>query len=394
MHRPNLAGLFAIIAIALLLTISGLVTLAQDGEAVVTATPTPTFTLAPTNTPEAANQGGGSTLEGTVTYVVQEGDVLDLIAAGFDVDIDCIIERNNLERPWFIEAGDTLIISDECPFYDGGSEVFSPRPGSPNIDQFGQGGGDAGGGATAREPDPNDELYTVVRGDTLADIAEAFDVSLGALAQANGNPRPIFPGDVLIIPGDAPPYGYPPAPTVPPGAGGGVNAGPGDTVHVVQPGDVVEGIAAAYRVDRACLIDANELETPNRIFPGQEIVIPGNCPPYTGTFPEVTPRPNLFARGQDDGDPNRIIVTATLTPDPSGETTGSDPLGAAADDMADDDADSGGGVVGGAASSAEDTPDTSDEAAEETAAEEAEDADDSQLLVTVTVPAPNETAEP
>ncbi len=45
--------------------------------------------------------------------------------------------------------------------------------------------------------------YTVRPGDTLSEIALWFDVSIGALMQANGlrNPHHIYTGQVLVIPG-------------------------------------------------------------------------------------------------------------------------------------------------------------------------------------------------
>jgi nucleoid-associated protein YgaU len=45
-------------------------------------------------------------------------------------------------------------------------------------------------------------------------------------------------------------------------------------VHVVARGEFLSGIAEQYGVDPQAIIDLNEIENPNRIFPGQELLIP------------------------------------------------------------------------------------------------------------------------
>ncbi|HEX2907066.1 MAG TPA: LysM peptidoglycan-binding domain-containing protein, partial [Phototrophicaceae bacterium] len=53
-------------------------------------------------------------------YVVQPRDVLDLSAAQFDKQADCIAESNNIaDNPHLLYAGETLVIPGSCPAYDG-----------------------------------------------------------------------------------------------------------------------------------------------------------------------------------------------------------------------------------------------------------------------------------
>jgi LysM repeat protein len=63
-----------------------------------TATPAPTSTPAPTATPTP------------VTYVVQPGDALNVLAQRLNVSPDAIIAANNITNPDIIEVGSVLII--------------------------------------------------------------------------------------------------------------------------------------------------------------------------------------------------------------------------------------------------------------------------------------------
>jgi spore coat assembly protein SafA len=84
-----------------------------------------------------------------------------------------------------------------------------------------------------------------------------FGVSLDALIAANPqitDPDRIFPGQVINVPGNVPP----PAVT-----------------YVVQAGDTLSEIAQRFGVSLDALIAANpQITDPDRIFPGQVIVIP------------------------------------------------------------------------------------------------------------------------
>lgn len=97
--------------------------------------------------------------------------------------------------------------------------------------------------------------YTVQRGDTLSEIARDHDVSLSDLIELNelSNPDLIHPGEVILIPG--------------------VDGSP-EQMHVVAEGESLFRIAGAYGSSARVIAEANELDNPDLIRPGQELVIP------------------------------------------------------------------------------------------------------------------------
>lgn len=106
--------------------------------------------------------------------------------------------------------------------------------------------------------------YTVERGDTLGGIARDHDVSLGDLVEANdiSNPNLIYPGQVLVIPGED---------TEP------------DITHVVTRGETLARIASRYGAPISLLVEANAIKNPNLIRIGQNILIPGDS---SATLPD------------------------------------------------------------------------------------------------------------
>jgi LysM repeat protein len=196
----------------------------------------------------ATAQEAPPALEGEVAYTVVAGDTLDGIGQAYDVQIACIMERNDLPSSGLIRPGDSLILSAECPRYDG----------------------------TPRDISGVEGMYIVRRGDTLELIARRLDVSLISLMRANdiNAGTLITPGMTLTIPLDAPPFGY-----YPPMLLAQTEAG---RAYVVHPGDVLDLIAAYFDVDLACLIERNAVENPLRIVAGTVLMIPPDCPRYAG----------------------------------------------------------------------------------------------------------------
>jgi LysM repeat protein len=229
------------------------------------------------------------------TYTIEYGDVLDVIAAGFDVDVDCLAESSGIDDPNQIRPGDTLVIRADCPPYTGLAFVASPREEARADAELGQGGGSSSASG--------DVTYTVRSGDVLDLIAAAYDVDVTCLALANGLPDPnrINKGDELTISPDCPPYSgeaFVPNPRTGAradaelGQGGG---GSGDNEYIVQTGDVLDLIAAAYDVSVACTAEASGLADANHIRPGDVIVIDLSCPAYDGEA--VVPNPRGASSG-------------------------------------------------------------------------------------------------
>lgn len=147
-----------------------------------------------------------------------------------------------------------------------------------------------------------DTIYTVQYGDTLGRIAQRFNTSVQAIAQANNivNPNYIYVGQQLVIPDNgnpAPaPTTQPPAPTPPP-------TGSNPATYVVQAGDTLSRIAARFGVSLNALARANGITNPNYIYVGQVLTIPGGGsnptpqptqppapqPTATQTAPQPTP---------------------------------------------------------------------------------------------------------
>ncbi len=245
-----------------------------------------------TGAPSAPATDGGS------TYVVQPGDTVDTIARLLNVDPQALIDANfgPGDDPSALFAGQVLTIPAGAPPYPGNPPSTAPA------------GQEGTGGGGLRE----DQSYTVQRGDVLDAIAQQFDVALESIAYANGLDQPyvIMPGQVLFIPGDAPPYSVvPPAPgqpgytgpvaaTTQDGQGGG-GLGEGEP-YTVQPGDTLDTLAQAFDVAIESIVYANGLERPYVIMPGQVLLIPADAPPY-GVVPPAPGQPVFSGVGLREG---------------------------------------------------------------------------------------------
>ena len=110
--------------------------------------------------------------------------------------------------------------------------------------------------AVATLPDGPAAEHRVASGDRLGDVAEAYGVSLEALAQANGLSAPyvIHVGQVLKVP-----------------AGGDV----APSRYVVRQGDTLSGVARRFEVAMADLAASNGMRSPYQLEVGQSLEIPG-----------------------------------------------------------------------------------------------------------------------
>lgn len=162
---------------------------------------------------------------GEVSHVVRAGETLSGIALRYGVTVEDLVAANGLNNPDLIFVGQVLVI---------------PRPGA------------AGG-----------QVYTVRTGDTLSAIARRYGVSVSDLVAANGlsNPDAIFAGQRITIPVLG---GSAPAPQV----------SRGDMVYTLQRGDSLYRLSLIYGVSVDDLLAANDLASPNAVYPGLQIRIP------------------------------------------------------------------------------------------------------------------------
>jgi LysM repeat protein len=131
--------------------------------------------------------------------------------------------------------------------------------------------------------DENPCVHVVQPGDTLYSIARDNEVALGDLVAANpvlggSELTPLQLGWELQIPGcvfgtptatleSAATPGQPEQPEQPAPSGA-------QTTYVVQSGDTIYSIGRKFSVSPEAIVEANGLANPNRIYPGQTLIIP------------------------------------------------------------------------------------------------------------------------
>lgn len=164
--------------------------------------------------------GGNATPD---VYVVQPGDTLYNIALAFHLTVDDLIAFNDLSGS-VIRPGQTLSLH-------------------------------------ASSPPPTPLTVTVAPGDTLWNLARDNQVTVGALASANGLTASsvLHPGDTLTVPGR---YAAPTTDT----------GGPVPPTVTVQKGDSLWSIAHRYGTTVAALMSANDLASID-VFAGQTLRI-------------------------------------------------------------------------------------------------------------------------
>ncbi|MCC3292512.1 LysM peptidoglycan-binding domain-containing protein [Arthrobacter sp. zg-Y1110] len=121
------------------------------------------------------------------------------------------------------------------------------------------------GGAPAQAAEP---AYTVVSGDTLSGIAATHGVSLSTIFSANGldGSSIIYPGDRIVLGGEAK-TSPAPSPATPAPASA--------SSYTVVPGDTLGAIASRHGVSLSTIFSANGLNGSSIIYPGDRILLGG-----------------------------------------------------------------------------------------------------------------------
>lgn len=201
--------------------------------------------MAPTPQPVIVNPSStsGSTDSGqSFTYTVAAGDTLASIAAKFGTVPEAIAQLNNLTDPNALTLGQQLKIA--------GTQAAGTS-------------GASGGTST----------YVVQGGDTLASIARRFGTTVAQLVQLNNlsNPDILAVGQTLTVSGSG---AAAPAPSSDATTAGGAATSGQAKSYVIQSGDTLMKIARKFGVTVQQLQAANKITNPDRIYPGQVLVIP------------------------------------------------------------------------------------------------------------------------
>lgn len=175
-------------------------------------------------------------------YVVRAGDTLSSIATRFGTDVETLLELNNLDSENIL-IGQPIYI----PYIEGITAEGAPTP------------------------TPGPFLYTIQSGDTLSGIGARFGIDPIRIIEANNLPDPnnLTVGVEILIPGYQPQAGDAPAASGTPATSGE------SIVHIVQPGEGLIGIAATYGVSVDDIVAANGLVDRNTLRVGQQLIIPG-----------------------------------------------------------------------------------------------------------------------
>ena len=180
-----------------------------------------------------------------LTHIVQAGETLSSIALYYEVSVLTLVQANSLADEDQLDAGQALFIPG----------VEAPPAAPAEAARVGL-------------------THVVQAGETLSSIALFYQVSVGALVQANSlaDEDALALGQELFIPGvEAPPAA--PAATEEPPTDIGVT-------HIVRAGETLSSIALDYEVSLADLVQANDLRDEDALALGQELFVPGvEAPP-------------------------------------------------------------------------------------------------------------------
>jgi membrane-bound lytic murein transglycosylase D len=180
-------------------------------------------------------------------HTVRKNETLSSIAAMYRVKTSDLARWNNLRSQHLIYAGQRLIVSGDF------------------------------------EPGHSTLVHRVRRGETLGSIAGTYKTSLAEILAANnlGSGDVIYPDQKIRIPGAASEV-----------------TGEASSVHRVREGDTISEIARKHGVSVKSVLEANNLSSTDRIFPGQDLVIAASAGGHSSPemiVHEVTPGETVYS---------------------------------------------------------------------------------------------------
>ena len=167
----------------------------------------------PTPNPDYPNEGE------TIYYTVKWGDTLTALARKYGTTVQSIVDLNNIANPNLIYVGQKLLIK------------------------------------TNSSAEQEEVIYTVVRGDTLSQIALKYGTTVSSIVALNNIPNPnlIYPGQKFVIKTT------------------GENTDLHDCNHIlylIKWGDTLTSIARRYGVTIQSIVEENDIVNPNLIYAG------------------------------------------------------------------------------------------------------------------------------
>jgi LysM repeat protein len=216
------------------------------------------------STTPGANPGNGPapapTNPGMMAHKVEDNETYYSIAKRYGITMDAMVAANPQVKPERLRPGMTV----QVPM-----KVTRP-PANPTPAPTNNGGSTVASGSASR-------TYKIRSGDTMASIAQRYDISEAALLKENklSTSDPFYVDDVLKIPGgqstsgnkSVVQAGAKPGSTPPPPK-------PQTKGYIVSAGEDIGTICDAFGISRQQLLEYNRLPANARLKTGDQIMIP------------------------------------------------------------------------------------------------------------------------
>ena len=198
------------------------------------------------------------------SHLVAPGETLTQIAKRYDTDVATLLRLNAISDASLIRVGQRLTIPASVAG-SGAGRTYEMTPDEATVEA-------TVAGAT--------RIYLAQPGDTLASVAADFQTTPARLAEMNRRSpaAPLAAGEALRVP-------IPASLVFAPRTADDIPVPGKYYIHVVQEGETLAGIAAAYGASLRRTLQTNGLVDGAQIKPGQRIVVPP--PSYAELFAEA-----------------------------------------------------------------------------------------------------------